>query len=101
MGVIYTDRIPMSKRVGGQLNLAAVEGIITDAIVSGNATITLVKAALLTPTYNQTKMKSDTSLALDMGLDLGVFSETHGVSTVAALVALTDASTTHRQAFFG
>lgn len=101
MGAVYTDRIPESKRIGGQLNLAVVEGIITDAIVAAQATITLLKAALLTPTPNQTKMTADTKLALARGLTLSLFSETHGQTTVAGLVALTDASTTHRQAYFG
>lgn len=101
MGAVYTERIPESKRIGGQLNLAAVEGIITDAIVAAQATVTLLKAALLTPTYMQTKMVADTKLALDRAVNMSLIPATHGCTTVAGLVALTDASTTHRQAYFG
>lgn len=103
MGVGYTQQIPFSKRIGGQLNYGANVGVITDTIVNANATITLLKAAvlLLATTPQLTKAAGDVNRALDNGLDLGLFSETHGVTTVADLVALTDASTTHRQNLFG
>lgn len=101
MPAVYTDRIPASKRIGGQLNLASTAGVITDAIVAANATVTLLKAALLTPTFMQTKINSDTKLALDRAVSMSLISATHGVTTVAALVALTDASTTLKQAYFG
>lgn len=101
MGIGYTQQIPLSKRIGGQLNLAAVEGIITDAIVAARATVTLINANLLTPTYMQTKMNADTQKALLKAVAMGLIPETHSCTTVAGLVALTDASTTHRQAYFG
>jgi hypothetical protein len=100
MGAVYTDRIGYSKRIGGQLNLAKKAGVISDAIVAAQATITLLKAALLTPTFNQAKITADTKLALDAAVDLSMISATHGQTTVAALVALTDASTTHTQSLF-
>lgn len=103
MGVLYTDRIPASKRIGGQLNIGFTTGVITNAQVAANATITLLKAAVTAaiPTYAQTKIAGDVNRALDLGLDMGLFSETHGQTTVAGLVALTDASTTLKQGFFG
>lgn len=103
MGAVYTDRIPYSKRIGGQLNYGKVVGVITDTIVNAQATITLLKVAVtaLATTPMLTKAAADVNRALDAGLDLGLFSETHGQTTVAALVALTDASTTHRQTIFG
>lgn len=97
----YTFRVPISKRIGGQLNLASNVGVITDALVAAQATVTLLNAALLTPTFMQTKINKDTQKALVNAVNLGLISETHGQTTVAALVALTDASTTHRQAYFG
>lgn len=102
MGAIYTDRIPFSKRIGGQLNLGFNCLVITNAQVAAQATITLLKAAILAavPTYNQTKIASDVCDALDAGLGEGLFSETHGQTTVAALVALTDASTTLTQGLY-
>lgn len=104
MGAIYTDRIPYSKRIGGQINLAASVGVITDGVVGTGPydTITEVKAAVtaLATTPQLKKIASDTNLALDAGIDLGLWSESHGVNTVAELVALTDASTTHRQGLF-
>jgi len=102
MGAVYTDRIPASKRVGGQLNLGANVGVITDALVAANATLTLLKAAVTAgaPTYNQVKIAADVNDALDLGLGMSLFTETHGVTTVAALVALTDASTTFNQGLY-
>lgn len=102
MGAIYTDRIPASKRVGGQLNIGSNVLVITDAMVAAQATLTLLKAAVTAgvTTYTQTKIAGDVNRALDLGLDLGLFSETHGQTTVAGLVALTDASTTFKQGLF-
>lgn len=103
MGASFAERIPYSKRIGGQLNLGFNVSAITDALVNGNATCTLLKAAILAavPSYMQQKIASDVNRALDAGITQGFWSETHGQTTVAALVALTDATTTYRQALFG
>jgi hypothetical protein len=101
MGAVYTVRVPFSKRIGGQLNYAENVGVITDALVAANATLTLLKAALLAPTYLQIKARADLRLALDSAVDLSLIPETHACTTVAGLVALTDASTTLTQNYFG
>lgn len=101
MGALYTDRIPLSKRIGGQLNLAANVSVITDALVAAQATVTLLNAALVAPTFMQTKIQGDTRLALIKAVSESLIPETHGCTTVAGLVALTDASTALRQAYFG
>lgn len=103
MGAVYTDRIPESKRIGGFLNYCKNAGIITDALVNGNATITALKSAIDTAVVktSQRPLVTEIKLALDRGLTIGVFSATHGVTTVAALVAPTDAGTTYTQNFLG
>lgn len=103
MGVLYTERKPESARVGAYLNWCFSAGIITDAQVAANATLTLLKAAVNTAILETQKKPIGIMLgkALDRGLTLGIFSETHGVVTVAALVALTDSGTTMKQGFFG
>lgn len=101
MGAVYTDRIPFSKRIGGQLNYANNVGVITDALVAAQATVTLLNAALLTPTFMQVKANRDTQEALVNAVSLGLIPETHACTTVAGLVALTDASTTLRQNVLG
>lgn len=99
--LVYTDRIPESKRIGGHLNVGFSAGIITDALVAANATITLLKAAILTGILKteQKPLGIVLNKALDKGVSLGQIPETHGVITVAALVALTDASSTMKQGF--
>jgi hypothetical protein len=100
---VYTDRIPESKRWGGWLNIASNAGIITDALVAANATVTLLKAAIGSAVVRgeQRPMVTITQKALDRAVSMGQVPETHGVTTVAALVALGDGSTSHRQSYFG
>lgn len=70
------NRIPM---VGG-----------SDATVSGNATITLLNAAILAlPAQAGAGPDANRQLAkgLTLGVDAGLLDATHGVSTIAALAA--------------
>lgn len=101
--IVYTERIPESKRWGGWLNAMAAAGVITDALVAANATVTLLKAAIETAVVKaeQRPMVTLTKLALDRAVSMGQVPATHGVTTVAALVALGDASTTHKQSYLG
>jgi hypothetical protein len=101
MGAVYTDRIPESKRIGGELQIGLNSGVITDALVAANSTIATLQAALLTPSPNQANIKKQVNDALQRGLNMALFSSTHGVTTVAALVALTDAPVNYRQGFLG
>lgn len=104
MPASYVEQIPLSKRVGGQLNIAVNLGLLANTDPASSATVTLLKAKIDT---NLASLNADlapeaekTQLALQKGVDLGLFNETHSQTTVAAIVALTDASTTHTQGFF-
>lgn len=100
---VFIDRIPLSKRIGGWANACKTAGVITDALVNANATITLLNAAILAAVVSPSDKPRAILLtkALERGVDLGIIPETHGVTTVAALVALTDASASFRQSFLG
>lgn len=99
MGAGYTGRIGASKRVGGQLQIGKDSGVITDALVNANATLTDLKAAVTAAALhaNLGPMKVQVNKALDLGKTMDLLSETHGVTTVAGLIALTDASSGFRQ----
>lgn len=99
----YTDRIQESKRWGGYLNWLKSAGVITDAQVNANATVTALKSALDAAVIpaEQRPMVTYVKKALDRAVSMGQIPETHGVTTVAGLVALGDASTTHKHAYFG
>lgn len=101
--LVFTDRIPESKRIGGMINTCASAGLITDTLVNANSTVTTLKAACLTAAVRteQQPMVKEMNIALDRAVSLGAIPATHGVTTVAGLVALTDASATHKQAFLG
>lgn len=103
MPTLFTDRAFESRRVGGYLNWCFSAGLITNAQVAANATITLLKAAVRAANLftEKTPMITQLDKALDRGISIGEFTETHGVTTVATLVALTTSSTSHKQGFFG
>ncbi len=102
MSTLALDKIPESKRIGGHINIASSAGLITDTLVNDNATVTLLKAALLTACVRteQKPLVIKLNKALDRGIALSLISETHGVTTVAGLLALTDAASTFKQGFF-
>jgi len=103
MGAVFVDRIPLSKRIGGWLNACKSAGVITDALVNANATVTALNTAILAAVVSPSDKPRAITLtkALERAVDLSLIPETHGVTTVAGLVALTDASTTFRQSFLG
>jgi len=103
MGAVNTDRIEASRRVGGQLNVGKTNSVITDTLVNANATLTLLKAGILAGVVRPDDMPIAIAVndALDLGKSLGLFSETHGVTTVAGLVALTDAGASYRVSLRG
>jgi len=103
MGAVYIDRIPASKRVGGQLNVSFVPSVITDALVAANATVTALKAAITAAVVRPDLVPVGiaTNDALDLGVSLSLIPETHSCTTVAQLVALTDASSTFKQGIRG
>lgn len=103
MGAVYVDRIPASKRVGGMLNVAEEPSVITDALVAANATVTLLKAAITAAVVRPdlSPMAIETNSALDLGVSLSLIPETHGCTTVAGLVALTDAGASFKQGLRG
>lgn len=104
MAVNYEERVGLHKRIGGQLNLAVNLGLLANTDPASSSTVTLLKAKVDTNLaglhIDLTPEAERTQLAIQKGEDLGLWSESHGVSTVAALVALTGASTTHTQGFF-
>lgn len=105
MAVSEAQYVGLSKRIGGQLNIAVDNGLLVNADPATDTTLTTLKARLDTrfasadasiyPEVVKTKQ------AIDAGEDIGLFSATHGVSTVAALIALTDASVDFRQGIRG
>lgn len=99
--VVYTERIPESVRVGGMINYCGAAGVITDAQVAANATITLLKAAILAAAnVQQQPLAIMLNKALDRGVTIGCITATHGQTTVAGLRGMTDASATMKQGFF-
>lgn len=104
MSNLYCTTKRESERIGGFINWCAAAGIIADADLNGAGgdTITEVKANVLANDMPASSKSLVTVLnkALDRGISLGLWSETHGVTTVAGLVALTDASTTFKHGLF-
>lgn len=100
---VYPDRVQESKRWGGWLNWAKRAGVITDAQVAANATVTNLKAAVEAANVpaEQRPMITYVKSALNRAVSMGQVPETHGVTTVAGLVALGDSSTTHMQGYYG
>lgn len=101
--MVYTERIPESKRWGGWLNYAARAGVITDAQVNANATVAGLIAAVDAAAVRteQRPIVNYLRVALNRAVSMGQVPATHGVTTVAGLVALGDASTTFKQGFHG
>lgn len=99
MGVANLDRVSASKRAGGMLNVGLTNGLITNALVSGNATLTGLKAAITAAVVrpDDVPMAVDINDALDLGKTIGIWSETHGKTTVAGLVSDSDAPSGFRQ----
>lgn len=110
MGAVYTDRIPFSKRIGGQLNYAHKLSVLTDSQVSAAANVSALRAAVVSATsaanFMYKKAGQDAVKALDAGQDLSLFTDNlvSGAATVASIVSATDvtsASPTFKQNFFG
>lgn len=103
MGAVYLDRIPASQRVGGQLNMSFVPGVITNALVAANSTVTALKAAITAAVVRPDDAPKAifTNQALDVGVSLSLIPETHGCTTVAELVALTDSGTSLKMPIIG
>lgn len=99
MAVAFLDRVGASRRAGGMLNVGKTNSVITDALVNGNATLTALKAAITAAVVrpDDAPMAVDVNDALDLGKNIGIWSETHGKTTVAGLVADSDASASFRQ----
>ena len=99
--LVYTDRIPFSKRIGGYTNWLKSAGLIDDGFVAANPTITAMKAAtqaqMIRPEHRPMMIKW--FMGLDKAKSLGQIPETHGQTTVAGLVALTDAGPRFKQGF--
>lgn len=100
---VYTDRIQESKRWGGWLNYLSRAGLITDAQVNANATVALLLTAIDAAAIRteQRPMIAYAKAALNRAVSMGQVPATHGVTTVAGLVALGDASTTFKQGYYG
>ena len=95
-----TEQVPLSTKIGGQLQVAEDQSVITDTIVAANATVTLLKAALVVPLGSDGTHKSLCQLALQKGVDLSLIAETHTATTVAELIAFTDAAVGEKPGFF-
>ena len=101
LNALRTDQLPEAARIGGQINIASTGGVITDALVAANPTITGLNAALLSPTFMQSTIRTQLRLALTRGTNLTLWPETHGVTTVAGLLGLTGKTSVMKQGFLG
>lgn len=89
-----------SKRIGGFINSCKSAGVITDTQVNANATVTLLGAAVVDAAVGAKKpLAQKLRKTLEKAVDIGEIGETHGETTVAGLVALTEAGATHRSPF--
>lgn len=98
---VFLDRIPVSQRWGAWLNWLKSAGIITDAQVAANPTVTGLVTAMRTGAArtDQQPMVVRAKLALDKAIGMGQVPETHGQTTVAGLVALGDGNTTRKSGY--
>src|SRR6187399_3553425 len=96
--LVYTDRKPFSARIGGWINWLKGPGIMTDAFVAANPTISGMKTnmfiTVVRPDHRPMLIKL--AKALDKAVSMGIMPDTHGQTTVAGLVALTDAGPTFK-----
>lgn len=96
MAVNQVIDVGLSKKIGGQLQIAKDAGVITDALVNSASTNAGLRAALLAPKVGlgDESLRDKTEVALKKGYDNGTLSDSavNGVSTVTALIALTDAA---------
>lgn len=94
MALVRPDEIRLSEEYGAALIFGKTCGLLTDTLVSSNSTVTLLKAAIdaafVHAEYNAVKPR--VKQALDFGVNQGDITETHGVTTVDGLIALTQAS---------
>lgn len=99
MAITIKSDVPLSKRIGGIIERAEDAGIITDAIVAANATVTALNAALLAPIPAEAPLRSKVKQALLKAVDAGLVAETHTFTTISSLVSATDATTGVRAPF--
>jgi len=99
--LVYTDRIPFSKRIGGYTNWLVGAGLLNDAYFATYPTITAMKnaSAVTRQRPEHLPMLIKWFMALDKAKSLGIINETHGTTTAAQFVALTDAGPRFKQAF--
>jgi hypothetical protein len=103
MGTPNLDRITLSKRVGGQLNVGLTASVITDALVSANsASLTnlmsnILSAAQATGRPDVFPIAIKTIEAIQKGKDLSLWAENHGHSSVSSMVSATDSDSTTRR----
>lgn len=89
-----------SRRIGSMITACSSAGIITSTIIAANATITLLKAAILVLAVGpKASLGVKLNKALDKGIAIGTYTETHGLTTVAGFVAATQAGTTMKSSF--
>lgn len=95
MAAVYRgDEARLSEEYGATFIDAQNRGLLTDALISGNATVTALKTAIDNAFVHaeHQPVKARVKQALDFMLNQGEISETHGLSTVTALIAATKAS---------
>jgi hypothetical protein len=102
MAVTFGDRVNASKRVGGQLNVAKTNSVITDSMVSANsASLSTLKANILSAAAigrpDNYPIAVKTVEAINLGKDLSIWGENHAHSSVASMVSASDADSTSRR----
>jgi len=100
MAASKTEQVPLSTKIGGQLQIAEDASVLTDAMVSDTTTITSLISSLATPLASDGPIKTHCTLALKKAIDLSLISETGAYSTVAEIIALTDAAVGEKPGFF-
>lgn len=95
MGAVYRgDEARLSEEYGATFIDAQNRGLLTDTLISSNTTVTALKAAVdgVFGHAEHEAVKPRLKQALAYALEQGELSETHGLTTVAGLIAATKAS---------
>lgn len=98
----FLDQVNLSKRIGGQLNVAKDASVITDAMVSANSAslANLMSNILSVGTAgrpDQFIVAIKTNEAITKGAEISLWAANHGHSSIASMVSATDADSTTRR----
>lgn len=101
-----TDTIELARRIGGTLNVAKVQSVITDANCSSNSANlsnlkSVIRAGGLATRPDNNNLMLQTLDALDQGVVLSLWTNTAFPTTIASAVSVTGATSAYRHNFRG